>query len=371
MAWFDATQGARVTGGTASDTDQLPIVQALREQSGAVRIVGGGTWLEAGGRWADAPPISLRAHAGIIAYEPGDLVITARAGTTMLELAHATAAHGQWIGLDPHGQLHGTVGATIATASFGPLAHSVGTPRDLVLGMEIVTGYGAIMQIGGRVVKNVAGFDLVRLFTGSWGTLGAILSVTLRLRALPTHDISCFLQRNDMDAVMALRGPTFSFLAAEWVNAACAHALGLPGAGILVRIGGNNALVTAQRDRVAALGPLETVPAAVWGALATLDQGAALVYRTSGHITSLAERRSALPDGSAAHSSIAHGVTRVVVSSHDGGTMTVPSGARVVVERAPRSVWAALPDPFASPLGQRVRTAFDPDNRCNPRVPHG
>ena len=101
----------------------------------------------------------------------GDLTLTARAGTTLANIARATAAEGQWLALDPHGSASGTLGATIATASAGPLAHAFGTPRDNVLGIEAVTGTGEIVRAGGRVVKNVAGFDLTRLFTGAWGTL--------------------------------------------------------------------------------------------------------------------------------------------------------------------------------------------------------
>ena len=99
-----------------------------------------------------------------------------------------TRAEGQWLALDPFGSAHGTLGATIATGSAGPLAHAFGTPRDNVLGIEAVTGTGEIVRAGGRVVKNVAGFDLTRLFTGAWGTLAVITEATVRLRALPERD---------------------------------------------------------------------------------------------------------------------------------------------------------------------------------------
>src|SRR5439155_9619738 len=102
---------------------------------------------------------------GIVEYVPGDLTLTARAGTTLAEIRDATAAEQQWLALDPHGSDDGTIGATVATASAGPLATAFGTPRDLVLGVEFLTGGGALARGGGRVVKNVAGFDLVRLLT--------------------------------------------------------------------------------------------------------------------------------------------------------------------------------------------------------------
>ena len=99
-----------------------------------------------------------------------------------------TSAEGQWLALDPFGARTGTLGATIATGSSGPLAHAFGTPRDNVLGLEVVTGTGDIVRAGGRVVKNVAGFDLTRLFTGAWGTLAVITEATVRLRARPERD---------------------------------------------------------------------------------------------------------------------------------------------------------------------------------------
>ena len=156
----------------------------------ALRLRGGGHWMDAG--HAVQAPIrsSLEALRGIVAYTPGDLTITVGAATTLAELDSATRAHGQWCPLLPWGDDAGTVGATVATATAGPFADALGRPRDLVLGVEAVDGTGRIIVAGGRVVKNVAGFDLTRAFTGSWGTLAAITHVHLRLRARPAIDES-------------------------------------------------------------------------------------------------------------------------------------------------------------------------------------
>ena len=160
-------------------------------QRGApLRIVGRGTWLDAGRPVRATETLSTRELSGITEYVPGDLTLTARAGTTLGEIREATAAHGQWLALDPSGSDDGTIGATIATASAGPLVTFFGAPRDLVLGVEFVTGAGVVARGGGRVVKNVAGFDLTRLLTGSWGTLGVITEVTVRLHARPEADES-------------------------------------------------------------------------------------------------------------------------------------------------------------------------------------
>src|SRR5690606_34521177 len=104
--------------------------------------------------------------------------------------ARVTAAERQWLALDPFGPAESTLGATIATASAGPLAHAFGAPRDNVLGLEAVTGVAETVRTGGRVVKNVAGFNLTRLFTGSWGTLAVITEARVRLRALPEMEES-------------------------------------------------------------------------------------------------------------------------------------------------------------------------------------
>ncbi|HKV51240.1 MAG TPA: FAD-binding protein, partial [Gemmatimonadaceae bacterium] len=198
-----------------------------------LRIVGRGHWLDAGPPARAATPLALDELSGIVAYTPGDLTLTARAGTTLAEIAAVTAEHGQWLALDPFGTDDGTIGATVATASSGPLAHAFGTPRDAVLGLEVVTGEGAIIRTGGRVVKNVAGFDLTRLFTGSWGTLGAITEVTVRLRAMPEGDETWAIAVGDDDALDAVcraaRTAAIAPLAFEALDAALASRVGLGG----------------------------------------------------------------------------------------------------------------------------------------------
>src|SRR5919199_3193050 len=123
-------------------------------------------------------------------------------------------------------------GARWRTASYGPLATAFGTPRDAVLGAEFVTGAGAIVRGGGRVVKNVAGFDLVRLVIGAWGTLGVLTEITVRLRARPEVDETLAIAVGaSADAVArlatALRALPFTPFAAEMVNGALATRLGL------------------------------------------------------------------------------------------------------------------------------------------------
>jgi glycolate oxidase FAD binding subunit len=119
-------------------------------------------------------------------HAAGDLVVTAQAGVTLAALQEHVAAAGQWLGLDPP-ERGATVGGVVATAASGPRRLRYGTPRDLLIGITVVLADGTVAHSGGRVVKNVAGYDLGKLFTGSFGTLGVIAECTFRLHPLP-HD---------------------------------------------------------------------------------------------------------------------------------------------------------------------------------------
>jgi glycolate oxidase FAD binding subunit len=189
------TGGARMSTGAASPSAAASTDHALAEavkaayaESRPLRIVGSGTWLHGGGPFADATPLSVREQAGVVEYIPGDLVITVRAGTTVAELAAITGEHGQTLALTPYGAPDSTIGAVVATAATAPLPLGELAVRDLVLGLTAIGGTGDVMHAGGRVVKNVAGFDLVRMHTGAWGTLGVISAVSLRLHARPACD---------------------------------------------------------------------------------------------------------------------------------------------------------------------------------------
>ena len=351
----------------------------------SVRISGAGTWRDAGPPIDAARTLSLASLSGIVAYVPGDLTITAYAGTTLSELSHATAAHGQWLGLDPAGVRDGTIGATIATASSGPLSHAFGTPRDLVLGLDAVTGYGDVVRAGGRVVKNVAGFDLVRLYTGSWGTLGAITSLTMRLRALPVHDITLTLAIDNAahfrTLLLALRRDVVSLLACEWIDGATAQAFGI-GDGrdvFLLRLGGNHAFIRGQRAVLDAVGSSRECDAIVWARIAMLDRDATAVVRVSGAVSALSERitriRTALSAGGcrdvALHGSVHRGLVRIVGADDVSQALSVmhhvePNEQRIT-ERAPAAWWAVEPDPFSGALEGRIRDAFDPKHLCNRR----
>lgn len=191
----------------ASESD-LPAVTALpaniEELSEALRIAahesmrvlpsGAGTWIEMGNSPLDPHVfISTARMERILEYEPADLTATVEAGCTLATFNERALAHRQFIPLDPPGSKASTIGAIASTASFGPLRCGYGTPRDWIIGMRIVHMGGTITKAGGKVVKNVAGYDLCKLYTGSYGTLGIIGELSLKLRARPSGDSTILL----------------------------------------------------------------------------------------------------------------------------------------------------------------------------------
>lgn len=223
-------------------------------------IRGRGTWASAYRHVSAVQELSLWNYAGVQEYVPGNLTMTVRAGTTLREISEIAAAENQWLPLDPFGDSAGTIGATVATCSGGPLATGFGTPRDLVLGVEAVTGTGDVVRGGGRVVKNVAGYDLSRLLTGSWGALGAITEITVRLFAKQEADASVMVELPEkreaaLKAIQSIRsGPTYPW-AMELFDARFGKALGLTVGdepALVMRFGGNQHLVESQVNNIQA-----------------------------------------------------------------------------------------------------------------------
>ena len=140
----------------------------------------------------------------VLEHEAGDLTCTVEAGVRLSALRDALAAASQRLSLDPPGDP--TVGACLARRLSGPLSHRFGTPRDLVLGVTLVLGDGTIASAGGKVVKNVAGYDLGKLMCGSEGRLALIVRVSLRLHPLPASTATLVVETDTpADAVRALR----------------------------------------------------------------------------------------------------------------------------------------------------------------------
>jgi glycolate oxidase FAD binding subunit len=169
-----------------------PVVDAWSERirecaasATPMRIAGGGSKLFYGNA-VEGEILDTRAHAGIVDYEPVELVMVARAGTPLSDIESALAAHRQMLPFEPpHFGAGATLGGAIATGLSGPRRPHAGAARDLVLGVRLIDGNGARLSFGGRVMKNVAGFDVSRLMTGAHGTLGVLTEISLKCLPLP------------------------------------------------------------------------------------------------------------------------------------------------------------------------------------------
>lgn len=198
--------------------DQLcDLIRDARAAGRKLAIQGGGS--KAGfGAPTDATPLDMRAFTGIVDYDPAELVLTVRAGTPLVEVEAALATQGQMLAFEPwdHGPLFGasagaaTIGGIIAAGVAGPRRLSAGGARDHLLGFTAVSGKGERFVAGGRVVKNVTGFDMAKLMAGSWGRLAAMTELSIKVLPRPRDSVT---------------------LAAEGLSAAAAQALMLDALG--------------------------------------------------------------------------------------------------------------------------------------------
>jgi glycolate oxidase FAD binding subunit len=231
-------------------TDLAGVRDAVLDTAGPVAITGAGT---AAGWAGELDPVDavldLSGLAGVITHNPGDMTVSARAGTPLRALLDELAPHGQHVALDAARIADGaTLGGLVATGDAGPAALVHGTLRDLVIGVTVVLADGTVARSGGHVIKNVAGYDLAKLLHGSHGTLAVLAEVVLRLHPVPQRTATLVVDAPLPDAAelasRVLAGP-FEPAALEWTT---------DGA-LLVRIEGTDAALDARLERLrAALG---------------------------------------------------------------------------------------------------------------------
>lgn len=211
--------------------------------------------------------LDTREHRGIVAYEPTELVITAKCGTPLAEIEAALAEKGQCLPCEPPrfsadstigGAIVGgaTVGGAVAAGLSGPRRASAGSLRDYVLGVLLLDGNARELNFGGRVMKNVAGYDVSRLIAGSLGTLGLILEVSLKVQPKPAAEATLRFAMSEADALDQLnrwRGQPLPIVASAWHDGA-----------LTLRLAGARAAVEAAFAKIGAHG---TAPKAYWDEL--------------------------------------------------------------------------------------------------------
>jgi glycolate oxidase subunit GlcD len=195
--------------------------------------------------------------AHLVEHEPADLVATAEAGMTLADFNREVGRAGQWLPLDPPGGASATLGGIVATGASGAQALGYGAPRSYVLGMKVALAGGRVIRVGGRVVKNVAGYDLCKLFTGSQGTLGVILEITFKLRPRPRREATLVARSSDLpallDAARAVVGSQLLPVSVELLSSPMARAAGATDARkeffMLARFAGTDGAVEYQLAR--------------------------------------------------------------------------------------------------------------------------
>ncbi len=183
-------------------------VRAAAASKTTLRIRGGGS-KDFLAQSLQGEVLDTREYSGITSYEPSELVVTARAGTPLVELEAALARKGQCLAFEPpHFSLTrnalATVGGMVAAGLSGPARASVGAVREFVLGMTLLNGRGEFLTFGGQVMKNVAGYDVSRLMVGAWGALGVITEVSLKVLPEPRAEATLVFELDQARALTQL-----------------------------------------------------------------------------------------------------------------------------------------------------------------------
>jgi glycolate oxidase FAD binding subunit len=370
----------------ASREEAAAALASLGAEGANVAIVGAGTKVD-WGTPAPAPDAEL-STAGldrVLEHNPGDFTAVVEAGVPVAEAQRRFTAEGQMLALDPplgEGDA-ATVGGVFATADSGPLRHRYGAARDLIVGITVALADGTLAKAGGKVIKNVAGYDLAKLFTGAFGTLGLIVDVSLRLHPVPEATATAVAESHDPDAL----GHAASALAHSPLETESLDVRWGAGEGaVLARFGGAaagdqaEAAVTVLAVDGASTSIVEDDDA-LWAhqrAAQRAPEGA--VVRVSGlqarlpDVLRAAERANATLVGRAAH-----GLSWIALPAASIGDLVetierlradlAPSPC--VVRDAPAGVREAMDvwgesDAGRLELSRRLKQRFDPRGICNP-----
>ncbi len=245
-------------------TTERELAEIAQAANTPLEIIGTGTKRGLGRPSESSRHVDMSSFSGVIAYEPEELILDVAAGTRLSEVESLIAARGQQLAFEPPdysallGSAHsGTVGGLVACNLAGPRRIKAGAARDHILGVRGVTGAGDIFKAGARVVKNVTGYDLPKLLTGSWGTLAAMTSVILKVLPAPETEETVVL--TGLDDGQAVNAMSLAMQSPCEVSGA-AH---LPGEATYLRLEGIAPSVSYRRDQLAKLlkKPIEVLAA--------------------------------------------------------------------------------------------------------------
>ena len=273
-AEFDSFKPLQASSSTPDSTQE---VSELVKRAAAERL----TITAAGGRTLlDKNPatdliVDMSRFNKIIEHEPADLIAIAQAGVTLQAFNEHLAANGQWLPLDPPNDGRATLGGVVATGLGGAQQFGYGRPRGSVIGMTVVLADGSIVKAGGRVVKNVAGYDLCKLFTGSYGTLGIITELIFKLRPRPAVEATVVASASIAELLNAGRAVLNARLfpvAVELLSSSLANRIGIEveTAALVIRFAGNEKGVAYQIEQTlvhlknSSVEEIEVVPDDSW-----------------------------------------------------------------------------------------------------------
>jgi glycolate oxidase FAD binding subunit len=308
-----------------SPTTETELSEIVARASGPLRIVGGGT--RPVGCPVAGEALSVAGMSGIELYEPGALTIVAKAGTPLAEVEAALAAEGQRLPFEPmdHRALLGTdgkptIGGVVAANVSGPRRIQAGAARDSLIGVRFVDGSGTIVKNGGRVMKNVTGYDLVKLMAGSWGTLGVLSEVAFKV--LPAPETAASLSVEGVSALQAVEAMATA-LGSPFEVTGAAH---LPSEErTLLRIEGFAASVAYRAGRLSEL-------MAPFGSVTVEEDGARVagIWRDVRDVSGFAGR--------------AGDVWRISVTPSDGPEIASRTGGEVMFDWGGGLIWALVPE---------------------------
>ncbi|HEX5883981.1 MAG TPA: FAD-binding oxidoreductase, partial [Pyrinomonadaceae bacterium] len=249
----------------ASTEEISEILKLASRERWNVLPTGGMTWLKPQDKSAAKVIVNTSRLNRIIEHEPADLIAIAQAGVKLVDFNAKLEESGQWLPLDPPDDGRATIGGVVATGLGGAQQFGYGRPRGSVIGMKVVMADGSVIKAGGRVVKNVAGYDLCKLFTGSYGSLGIITEVNFKLRPRPAREatiIATGAVRDLLSSARAILEARLFPVAAEIVSSGFGNRLGITTTQpvLLVRFAGNEKGVTYQlQEALARLNHAEVV----------------------------------------------------------------------------------------------------------------